>query len=174
MTPIEEWRAKRRLAAILALCLGGGVLLAACASPPFNLAGVDTTMTPVQAALPGATLGQRVEWGGVIVTARNLADRTDLQVLAYPLDSSARPEDWKSPLGRFILQQRGYLETIDYAPGRLVTAVGTVVTVQAGLVGKAPYRFAVLGAEQLHLWRKRIHVSTKPSIRFGFGVGYFR
>ncbi|MDA8363770.1 MAG: Slp family lipoprotein [Gammaproteobacteria bacterium] len=165
-----------RIQAVWLLCFFGGILLAGCATrPPFELAGVDTALTPAQAAADiGAVRSRRVEWGGVIVAAKNLADRTNLEVLAYPLDRSARPERRKSPLGRFILQQRGYLETIDYAPGRLITAVGTVVAAQEGHVGKAPYRFAVLNAEQLHLWPKRDRVGSKPSVQFGVGIGYFR
>ncbi len=115
----------------------------------------------------------RVEWGGVIVTAKNLRDWTDLEILAYPLDSAARPETEKKPLGRFILRQKGYLETVDYAPGRRITAVVDVMEIKEGFVGQAPYRFPVLNAEQLHLWPKNVRASAEPSVRLGFGFGYF-
>lgn len=164
-----------RLSATLTLACIGSTLLAACATtPPFDLTNVDTALTPVQAVADiGTARGHRVEWGGVIVAAKNLSDRTDLEVLAYPLDRSARPELGKKDLGRFILRQRGYLETVDYAPGRLVTAVGTVMEIKAGLVGEAPYRFAVLGVEQLHLWRKQPETGAESSFRLGIGIGYF-
>ncbi|MHB8345838.1 MAG: Slp family lipoprotein [Acidiferrobacterales bacterium] len=159
----------------LTLACIGSILLAACATnPPFDLAGVDTALMPGPATTDiGMTKGHRVEWGGVIVTAKNLRDWTDLEILAYPLDRSAHPETEKKPLGRFILRQKGYLETVDYAPGRLITAVGDIMEIKEGFVGQAPYRFPVLGAEQLHLWPKEVRTGTEPSVRIGFGFGYF-
>jgi len=158
----------------LALIWISGVLCVACATrPAFDLSGVDAALTPAKAAADiDAARGHRVEWGGVIVSARNLRDHTDLEVLAYPLDRSARPQLDAKPLGRFMLMKPGYLETVDYAPGRLLTAVGPVTAARDGTVGEAPYRFALMTAEQLRLWPAWMPRSSQPRIQFGVGIGY--
>lgn len=173
MDPIS--RGTRTLAIRILACLAG-VLLAACAPPrPFPLSGTDRTLTPELAASNFAMArGRRVVWGGVIAAATNLPDRTELEVLSYPLDSSAQPDTGKKSAGRFILQHPGYLETLDYAPGRLVTATGTVTALRNGLVGKTPYRFPVLSATGLHLWPLPARASSSPAVQFGIGIGYFR
>lgn len=151
-----------------------GLLCTACATrPPLDLAGVDAGLTPARAAADiGSARTRKVEWGGVIVSAENLRDRTRLEVLAYPLDHSARPELDRAPLGRFILEKAGYLETLDYAPGRLLTAVGLVTGIRDGTVGQTAYRFPLISAEQLHLWPVWTPDNGRPRIQFGFGVLY--
>jgi len=102
---------------------------------------------------------------------RNLEQGTRLEVLSYPLDSRGRPEQDASPKGRFLLQREGYLEPVDYAPGRLITAVGAVTGVEEGKVGDAPYRYPLMQAEQLHLWPKpESYRRQTPQVHFGIGV----
>ena len=151
----------------------GMLLLAACASAPkFETAGVDTALTPRQAVTLGeAAVGRRVQWGGAVVAVDNLENRTRLEVLAYPLDSRGRAQRDGAPYGRFLLVRDGYLEPVDYAPGRLVTAVGTITGIEEGQVGAAPYRYPVLEAEQLHLWpQEQEYRRSNPQVHFGIGV----
>lgn len=152
---------------VLLITLGG------CATvPPLDLEGVDRALTPVQAtARPGEVRGQRVLWGGVIVGARNLTDGTELEVLAYPLTGAGKPDRNADPSRRFLLAHSGYLEPVDYAPGRLVTAVGRVAGTREGKVGETPYTYPVLSADQLHLWPPEAARRTDPSVHFGVGIG---
>ncbi|MBT8061806.1 MAG: Slp family lipoprotein, partial [Gammaproteobacteria bacterium] len=104
------------------------LLLSACAgSPSYDRYGADGTLTPQTVAVrPQAAAGKQVLWGGVILKTVNLKDRTQLEVLAYPLDSGERPRIDDVPLGRFILEQDGYLEPANYANQRQITVFGTV------------------------------------------------
>lgn len=145
-------------------------LLTSCASTPdFDITLVDQSLTP-QSVISEAEInrGKIVLWGGIILDTRNLKDTTNIEVLAYPLDTSQRPLLESKPLGRFIIQQRGYLEPASYAQGRALTVVGKVSGSQRGNVGESSYNYAVIYSEQLHLWSPD---SRRNQTRFHFGVG---
>lgn len=134
--------------------LAAALLLGACAATPvLDPAGTDPALTPQGAAARAdPPIGRRVLWGGGIVASVNRAQVTEVEVIAYPLAASQRPDDRAAPLGRFVLVWPGYLETVDYAPGRRVTARGTLREVRPGKVGQAGYRYPVIEAEAVHLW----------------------
>lgn len=152
------------------------LLLSACASTPaFNTDGVDRTLTPRDVATgPQPATGKHVQWGGIILNTTNLKDSTQIEVVAYPLDNNARPQSDGNPLGRFILEQAGYLEPDTYARGRRITTVGMVTGTRAGQVGDADYNFPVITARQLYLWppgREHDGVTFFGYIGFGAGSG---
>lgn len=149
-----------------------GLLAGCAATPKFDTAGVDRELTPSAAAREQArSVGARVQWGGVIVATRNLRARTQLEVLAYPLERSGEPDTSAAPQGRFLLLEDGYLEPVDYAPGRAVTAVGRIGGIERGQVGEAEYRYPVVDAGQLHLWPKQTpYPQRNPNVHFGIGV----
>lgn len=146
------------------------ILLASCSQlPKFNTHGVDWNLLPTQVAADIKThRGQHVMWGGAILSGKNLKNSTRLEVLAYPLDGDGWPERDQKPLGRFILSQKGYLETADYGKGRIITVVGTVSGVERGKVGDSSYTFPLIQVRQLHLWEKS---DQKTGTRFHFGIG---
>ena len=149
------------------------VVLAGCATDPF--AGrlppdLDRAVTPEKAAsMADEVRGRAVLWGGVIVDVRNLKDTTEIAVLAYPLDDYSFPDSSKSPMGRFIVRYSGFLDPLDYAPGRLLTVLGQVDGVDKGKVGDAPYTFPVVKSSSLHLWNR--NHSPQSNVMFGIGVG---
>lgn len=157
------------------IALLAGALLAGCATTPYDIGKAETGVTPQQAVndLP-RMLERHVAWGGKIAVAKNLKDRTEIEVVAYPLDTSNRPDEDAQPIGRFIVVHPGYLETADYAPGRLVTVVGKVNEVRQGKVGEAQYAYPVIKADALHLWPKPDAARNEPRIHFGVGVGIIR
>jgi outer membrane lipoprotein len=144
--------------------------LSACATtPPFPdeaLLKIDRTLTTEQAARDAAHDVQ-VLWGGVIIGSINLPDRTDFNVLFYPLDKSQRPDLNKPPQNRFIARYSGYIETMVYAPGREITVLGSLQGVEDGKVGDAPYRFPVMKADKIYLWP----VEGDSRVHFGIGLG---
>ncbi|MBT8120534.1 MAG: Slp family lipoprotein, partial [Gammaproteobacteria bacterium] len=79
-------------------------LLTACANTPeLDTTEVDRTLTPKSViAKPEVSKGKIVLWGGTILDTRNLKDDTQIEMLAYPLDSRHRPLLESKPLGRFI------------------------------------------------------------------------
>lgn len=147
-------------------------LLTACASAPtFNTLNVDPLLTPqkVTANPPPAT-GKSVQWGGTIVSTTNLQGSTQVEVLAYPLDSDGRPNTSGTAQGRFIFERTGYLEPASYAAGKQVTVVGKVTGTRTGRVGAADYVYPVVDATQFHLWTPE-RTFGGSSTFFNFGVG---
>lgn len=156
------------------IVLAMALLLTACASGPnISTEGVNETATPGQAVAEIEDLrNDEVIWGGAIVNSTNLQDTTRLEVLAYPLDSSQRPDTSAEPTGRFLTIKQGYLETADYRQGRLVTVKGTLTETQVGKIGQADYTYPVVESAQLYLWPEEDQaVDSTPGVNFGFGIG---
>ena len=149
-------------------------LLLGCASTPdFDTSQVDQSLTPQSViAEPGISRGKVALWGGTILDTQNLKESTQIEVLAYPLNSSQRPMLDNKPLGRFIIEQQGYLEPTNYAQGRQLTVLGTVSATQSGKVGESAYTYPVISATQLYLWSQAD--DRNSSIHFGLGIGVHR
>ncbi|MEE9332865.1 MAG: Slp family lipoprotein [Granulosicoccaceae bacterium] len=110
----------------------------------------------------------KVIWGGVIVSAHNLSDRTQLEILSYPLSNYQRPLTDEKPTGRFLIQSAGYLELASYQQGRLITVLGSVQDVTQGTVGDSDYQYPTITSNELHLW-----LTDKPAktgVVFGIGI----
>lgn len=139
-----------------------------CVTAPLDDGQVTVSLTPKQVNQEPASAKGTVIWGGVIVSSVNLADRTQFEVLAYPLDHYQRPATTKMSLGRFLLQSPEYIETQNYAPGREVTAIGTLQGVTKGEIGEASYDYPTVTMSDVHLWHSD-NSHEKP--RFIFGIG---
>jgi outer membrane lipoprotein len=135
----------------------------------------DRSLTPATAAAGDSRLGEAITWGGTLVSSRNLADATDLEVLAYPLDDCGRPLLDEPAQGRFIVRRPGYLETADLAPGRHITASGRIIASAEGRIGEADYRFPVLEDAAPTIWPERESRSAggrlRPWVSIGVGGG---
>ena len=147
-------------------------LLAGCASTPeFDTSQVDRSLTPQSViAEPEISRGKIAFWGGTILDIRNLEDTTQIEVLAYPLNSSNKPMLENKPLGRFIIKHSGYLEPASYAQGRHLTVLGSISSIQSGKIGETSYSYPVLSDSQLHLWSKSSE-GGRSNVHFGIGVG---
>ena len=149
------------------------LMLTGCASTAkFDTSQIDQSLTP-QAVIaePRVSRGKSVLWGGTILDTRNLEDSTQIELLAYPLSAPQRPIQASKPLGRFIVRQAGYLEPTTYAPGRLLTVLGSVGDSQQGKVGEASYSYPVIMAEKLQLWSPE-RERGQSSFHFGIGIGF--
>lgn len=149
------------------------LLLTACATtPPLDLSGADSTLTPDAAVanIDGAR-GRRVAWGGTIVATHNLKNATEIEVLGYPLQKSGQPDVEAKAQHRFLIARMGYLESADYRSGRLVTAVGEVTGTRRGKVGEASYEYPVLQADELYLWPTESVGRGRSNVQFGIGIG---
>lgn len=145
-------------------------VLAGCATSKtlYDTNAVTATLTPDQVASDPESAKGTVIWGGVIVSSVNLVDRTQFEVLAYPLDKNQRPVTRKKSLGRFLLQSPDYVETKDYAPGREVTTIGTLQGITKGEINDAQYDYPTVTVSDVYLWN-RDNSHEKP--RFIFGIG---
>lgn len=151
------------------------ILLVGGCTTPYDIGYADPRVTPVEAAKNVAgMLNHTVAWGGLIAASKNLKDKTELEVVGYPLDSEHRPDYDAKPTGRFLVIQSGYIETADYAPGRLITVVGTVMETRTGTVGETKYVYPVVTASRLSLWPKLSSGHGEPSFHFGIGIGIIR
>ncbi|MGH8184240.1 MAG: Slp family lipoprotein [Rhodanobacteraceae bacterium] len=160
------------LRALLALTLPAAI--AACAPAPIYKADTSAfvTATPQQVATsPQNFHGLKVVWGGSVVSVHNFPHRSEIEILAYPLDSSQRPRMNLPTTGRFIAIVSGFVEPMNYPPGALVTLQGTLDGARSGTVGQADYTFALVHSDALHHWTPEEMRQGHPNIRFGVGVG---
>lgn len=144
------------------------LLLGACAiGPKYDTSAIDPELTP-QRAVAEAVQNKPVVWGGVIINAENLKQATQFEILAYPLNSNQKPDVGKPPLGRFLAQKAGYLETADYAQGRLLTVNAIVQDSRVGRIGESDYTYPLVNIRQQYLWPQR---SEPSDTRFHFSIG---
>ena len=148
-------------------------VIAACAPAPIYKAtpsSVDATPQQV-ATSPANFRNMQVVWGGSVISVRNLADSSEIEILAYPLDSSQRPRPKQPAIGRFIAIVQGFVEPMDYPPGSLVTLRGTPDGTRSGEVGQAGYTFPLVHGEAMHRWTPGEMRQGHPNISIGVGVG---
>ena len=153
-----------------ALRFAGILLIGACAAKPvLNTEQVNSKVIPKAVAFNSEPyLNKVVQWGGKIIAVNNLPEFTQVEVLAYPLNSRGGPRGYEPPIGRFLLRHPGLLDPLDYEPGRWLTSVGVITGVVSAQVGQATVPIAVLQNQQLKLWR---YEPERPSVRPQFGIG---
>ena len=147
--------------------------LAACAPAPIYKPSANTvTITPDTVAHePERYVNADVIWGGRIVDVHNLPDRSEIEIVGYPLDSSQRPKAEGAGWGRFIAVMPGFVEPYNYPSGALITLAGRVSGSRSGAVGEASYVYPLVGVGQSHIWTAEEMHSGHPNISFGLGVG---
>lgn len=148
--------------------------LAACAPAPIYKPSANTVAAApdMVAQAPERYANADVIWGGRIVEVRNLADRSEIEIVGYPLDSSQRPKmDGNGGWGRLVAVMPGYVESFDYPTGSLITLAGRITGSRGGSVGQANYVFPLVSVAQSHVWTAAEMQSGKSNVSFGVGVG---
>jgi len=146
-------------------------LLAGCASSPVAPPDLQIQdIGPAHVLAGQGAKGSLVVWGGQIVAVRNLAEHTEISLVSLPLDSGDRPVTDAEPGPRLIIQQPGFLEPVNYAPGRFVTVLGTVQGIEESQVGEFWLAQPRLLAESIHLWPTDMRRWTERT-RFSIGIG---
>lgn len=150
--------------AALALALAGCVT-----APAFESVPATAPSSPYAVAEdPQRWIDQPVVWGGMILEVNNYERHTEIELLAYPLDTRQRPRLELADEGRFILVLPGYVEARDYPLGRFVSLIGRVTGERRGSLRNAPYVWPEVAAERVHLWPRDFR---EPKARFSVGVG---
>jgi outer membrane lipoprotein len=167
MMPIRpSSRSLRCVVPLLALAL------AACAPAPIYKPAPGTlAVLPAQVAQSPEQYGNgQVIWGGSVIDVRNFPDHSELEILAYPLDSSQRPQPTAHAAGRFIAIFPGYVEAFNYPGGALITISGQLNGNRSGMVDQAAYVYPLVSVAQSHVWTAAEMRQGHPDIHFGVGV----
>ena len=144
--------------------------LSGCATPVFKDAPATATTPAEMAAEPERYHGADVVWGGKIIDVRNLAETTEVEIVAYPLDGAQRPDQNAPTLGRFIVAIPGYVEPFDYPAGRFVTLRGHMAGTRATRVDEHDVVFPLVADATVHMWPVNFPYE-QPRVHFSFGVG---
>ena len=139
--------------------------------PAVHTAQPAAAVTPAEvAAAPERHAGATVVWGGRILTVSNLAQATEVTLLAYPLDRRQQPRPGASSLGRFIARFPGYVEHYDYPEGRFLTVGGVLAGTRVVTVDGQPLVLPLLQVEDLRRWPAD-YERQRPRWQFGIGLG---
>ena len=147
------------------------IALSACASPPVFKDSPASTVTPAEMAVePERYHGADVVWGGKILGVRNLADTTEVEIVAYPLDGSQRPDQTAPTEGRFVIALPGFLEPLDFPAGRFVTLRGHIAGSRTAIVDEHELAMPLVADASVHLWPVNFPYE-ESRVHFSFGVG---
>ncbi|MDC9819833.1 Slp family lipoprotein [Pectobacterium polonicum] len=164
------------------LCMAAAValLLSGCVTVPDAIKGTSPTpqddLVRVMNA-PQIYVGQESRFGGRVVSIRNEANKTRLEIASMPLDSGAKPLLDMPSEGRFIAYVNRFLEPVDFKD-QLVTVVGPIVGTERGAIGDKPYRYVVVDAQGYKRWNVVQRLMAPPSgygpwgWRAGYGYGW--
>ena len=135
------------------------VVLAGCTSAfsPQLMDQVDRSLDyRAVAADPAGARGKTVLLGGAIVQTVPKPGSTEIEVVQKALDSSGAPRLTDRSEGRFLVVSERFLDPAVYSPGRDVTVAGEVVEPQTRRLGEIDYRYPVIQAIELRLWRRPV------------------
>lgn len=140
---------------IAAISLVLGLLVTACATAPAVIREAPPGDLQLAEARDNVSVhkGTPVRWGGTIISLENKQDETWIEVLESKLSRSGEPKRYSRSDGRFLIRVEGFLDPAIYAKGREITVVGTLEGEAERSVGKQPYSFPVVKADDYHLWR---------------------
>lgn len=164
-------RRRSRLASIRWIVAGVAISLAGCVAAPVFKDIPASTITPAEIALePERYHGLDVVWGGKILDVRNLADTTEVEIVAYPIDGAQRPDQNAPTAGRFLLELPGYVESLDFPAGRFVTLHGRVTDTRTVQIEQHDVALPLVSEATVHLWPINFPYE-EPRVHFSFGVG---
>lgn len=154
---------------LITLCL---LIVSACATAPkLELENVSQGVTPKLVVENIDTYRtKKVLWGGVIINSINIEKGTQFEILLYPLDRYHRPQVEGQVMGRIVALYDGYLEIMDFAPGRVLTVVGQITDTKKGIIGEAEYVYPLINIEQHHLWSRADTDDIETRFHIGIGV----
>ncbi|HET9482970.1 MAG TPA: Slp family lipoprotein [Xanthomonadales bacterium] len=135
----------------LALVALAVLATAGCASAPRPLQGEYLSGSPER----GYADGERVRWGGEIISVETRAAETCFQVLSRELSESARPRRGDTSAGRFLACREGFYDPAVFTEGREVTVNGRVAGRETRRIGDYDYPLPRIAADVVYLWPER-------------------
>lgn len=96
------------------------------------------------------TLGETIQWGGLILDARRVKNETLLEVSQWPTDFRGMPQDTGFSDGRFLALNKTPLDAFIFEKGRTVTIVGKI---QGTLTIEEPgHSYPLIRIKEIHPW----------------------
>jgi len=147
------------------------VTLAGCASTQEPESRQALTFLQVKAA-PDSFKGQSTVFGGKVLTARRQKDSTKIEILQLPLDQSERPGyDLTQSQGRFIAQQREFLDPATLPPGTRITVTGIVSGSITLPLDETDYTYPVIDIKRVQVWAGPEDVAHRTNPYYYMGPG---
>ena len=157
------------------------ILTIALSFPMLALVGCATAPRPLQgeylsgAPTAGYAEGERVRWGGEIISVETRPDATCFQVLSRALSETARPRRGDTSAGRFLACREGFYDPAVFTEGREITVNGRIVGRETRRIGEYDYPLPRLDADVVYLWPERPLFDDRYAYRRGpfFHPGWY-
>jgi len=121
------------------------------------------------ASRPDWLKGKMVLLGGTIVQTVPKPNETEIEVVQKPASASGEPHLTDKSEGRFLVIVDRFLDPAIYQPGRDITVAGEVRGSEVRRLGEIDYRYPVITALELYLWRRP---SAPPAYPYPYSFGY--
>jgi outer membrane lipoprotein len=120
-------------------------------------------------ARPDESKGKIVLLGGTIVQTVPKPNETEIEVVQKPASASGEPHLTDKSEGRFLIVADRFLDPAIYRSGRDITVAGEVRGSEVRRLGEIDYRYPVITALELYLWRRP---SAPPAYPYPYSFGY--
>ena len=124
------------------------------------------------ASRPDESKGKIVLLGGTIVQTLPKPKETEIEVVQKQLSSSGEPFLTDKSEGRYLVVVDRFLDPAIYRPGRDITVAGEVQGSVLRRLGEIDYRYPVIDALELHLWKEPLSPQAYP-YSYPFGYPYY-
>ena len=131
-----------------------GFTLYGCAEIPERIAlapagdlQLDKAVTDI-----AGNVGQPVRWGGTVLTVTEEEGQSWAEIQQYKLDKYGSPRQSNDSMGRFLVKTAQLSGKSSMLSGRDVTVFGALSGSFDGSIGREPYQFPVVNAEEHYLW----------------------
>ncbi|HXV69311.1 MAG TPA: Slp family lipoprotein [Nitrospira sp.] len=122
--------------------------------PPELDQQIDTTVTfaALQAA-PASYVGRVVAIGGIVIMAKRMKERTEMEILELPTraDGPSTKDRFQSR-GRFLAVREEFLDPASVPPGTPVTIIGIVKGSTTRPLDESDYTYPILDIKHLVDW----------------------
>jgi outer membrane lipoprotein len=161
-----------RFAFIAGLSCGTALLLSACTPviSPQLMDQVDRNLTyDALASRPDEFKGKKVMLGGTIVQTVPKPGETEIEVVQKQVSSSGEPYLTDKSEGRYLVVVDRFLDPAIYRSGRDITVAGEVRGSMLRRLGEIDYRYPVIAAQELYLWKRP---SSPQAYPYPYPFGY--
>ena len=102
---------------------------------------------------PDLFKGEKILWGGKIVSIKYRKDGTLIEVIQIPLDMFDNPaEEISLSKGRFLILSEWFLDSEVYKKGKEITVAGIIKGARVKKIGEFRYAFPLIEPIEIKLW----------------------